>query len=166
MTRLHGSCRFVFQKPLQRSLLPWCDRQCVHRDPDRKSAYKMCMDYQGLSLRTQIFQCSMCSPRTHVTEGALERSLQHRARRRAQSAVCSRGAGPTVVRAMALNMGMLASNDQVRRNLEPCIAGRPCTAASQVSHDRRSSSFLELMCRVSGPTSVWRYGASAMGMLG
>ena len=24
------------------------------------------------------------------------------------------GAGPTVVRAMALNMGMLASNDQVR----------------------------------------------------
>ena len=25
-----------------------------------------------------------------------------------------RGAGPTVVRAMALNMGMLASNDQVR----------------------------------------------------
>jgi Mitochondrial carrier protein len=25
------------------------------------------------------------------------------------------GAGPTVVRAMALNMGMLASNDQVRR---------------------------------------------------
>lgn len=27
------------------------------------------------------------------------------------------GAGPTVVRAMALNMGMLASNDQVRRSL-------------------------------------------------
>ena len=27
-----------------------------------------------------------------------------------------KGAGPTVVRAMALNMGMLASNDQVRRN--------------------------------------------------
>lgn len=27
------------------------------------------------------------------------------------------GAGPTVVRAMALNMGMLASNDQVRRVL-------------------------------------------------
>ena len=26
-----------------------------------------------------------------------------------------RGAGPTVVRAMSLNMGMLASNDQVRR---------------------------------------------------
>ena len=26
-----------------------------------------------------------------------------------------RGAGPTVVRAMALNMGMLASNDQVGR---------------------------------------------------
>lgn len=25
-----------------------------------------------------------------------------------------RGAGPTVVRAMALNMGMLASNDEVR----------------------------------------------------
>lgn len=28
-----------------------------------------------------------------------------------------RGAGPTVVRAMALNMGMLASNDQART---PC----------------------------------------------
>lgn len=28
-----------------------------------------------------------------------------------------RGAGPTVVRAMALNMGMLASNDQVTLNM-------------------------------------------------
>ena len=28
-----------------------------------------------------------------------------------------RGAGPTVVRAMALNMGMLASNDQVRTHM-------------------------------------------------
>jgi hypothetical protein len=28
-----------------------------------------------------------------------------------------RGAGPTVVRAMALNMGMLASNDQVHTRL-------------------------------------------------
>ena len=28
-----------------------------------------------------------------------------------------RGAGPTVVRAMALNMGMLASNDQARTHI-------------------------------------------------
>lgn len=30
-----------------------------------------------------------------------------------------KGAGPTVVRAMALNMGMLASNDQVRHAAYP-----------------------------------------------
>ena len=30
-----------------------------------------------------------------------------------------RGAGPTVVRAMALNMGMLASNDQVPATWNP-----------------------------------------------
>ena len=30
-----------------------------------------------------------------------------------------RGAGPTVVRAMALNMGMLASNDQVLAAQKP-----------------------------------------------
>lgn len=35
------------------------------------------------------------------------------------------GAGPTVVRAMALNMGMLASNEQVRRSCVRSFAGRP-----------------------------------------
>lgn len=34
-----------------------------------------------------------------------------------------RGAGPTVTRAMALNMGMLASNDQVR-SCEALVLGR------------------------------------------
>lgn len=33
-----------------------------------------------------------------------------------------KGAGPTVVRAMALNMGMLASNEQVRNMCEVCFA--------------------------------------------
>lgn len=32
-----------------------------------------------------------------------------------------RGGGPTVVRAMALNMGMLASNDQVRCTVLVCV---------------------------------------------
>ncbi len=31
-----------------------------------------------------------------------------------------RGASPTIVRAMSLNMGMLASNDQVRRGRSVC----------------------------------------------
>jgi solute carrier family 25 oxoglutarate transporter 11 len=38
------------------------------------------------------------------------------------------GAGPTVVRACALNMGMLASNDQVSgRGLKRCITCRHLT---------------------------------------
>ena len=37
-----------------------------------------------------------------------------------------RGAGPTVVRAMALNMGMLASNDEVSLTMHTS-PGRSCT---------------------------------------
>lgn len=38
------------------------------------------------------------------------------------------GAGPTVVRAMALNMGMLASNDQVREGgISQCSAAVPAS---------------------------------------
>ena len=38
-----------------------------------------------------------------------------------------RGAGPTVTRAMALNMGMLASNDQVRSCFVPLVRLSMCT---------------------------------------
>jgi hypothetical protein len=37
-----------------------------------------------------------------------------------------RGAGPTVVRAMALNMGMLASNDQARLGSGLCRLSHAC----------------------------------------
>ena len=42
-----------------------------------------------------------------------------------------RGAGPTVARAMALNMGMLASNDQVRPRLYACCHHIPTLCTKQ-----------------------------------
>ena len=51
-----------------------------------------------------------------------------------------RGAGPTVVRAMALNMGMLASNDEVSPTMYPS-SGRLCImllACRWAGHDLSS----------------------------
>lgn len=43
-----------------------------------------------------------------------------------------RGATPTIVRAMALNMGMLASNDQVRSRWDGCLLALRAASCSVV----------------------------------
>ncbi len=46
-----------------------------------------------------------------------------------------RGAGPTVVRAMSLNMGMLASNDQVRLSLKLEATCNACWKGNSKAHE-------------------------------
>ena len=65
-----------------------------------------------------LLPCLLCSDSRHHSKA---RRAQIRIVKEEGPVGLFRGAGPTVVRAMALNMGMLASNDQVRA----AATGRP-----------------------------------------
>lgn len=62
--------------------------------------------------RTRVRQV-LCAMQAHSSISEPSTPTLHRTVKQDGVAGLFRGAGPTVVRAMALNMGMLASNDQV-----------------------------------------------------